>query len=139
MTAKTYVCVANIGVNDAFDKKYKSTLPKLIKTTTENAINRSSKLTTKAPSDKNAKGFYLDGSLSSLTKTAKDKKIVIAGKMTMQLATWPDKVLFATSNTGSKLETSESDDIDNAVEDAVKAILEDLLSKVIPVLEKKAL
>ncbi|MEO8427091.1 MAG: hypothetical protein ABI651_08265 [Verrucomicrobiota bacterium] len=138
MSDKTYVCVANIGVADAFDKKYKSTLPKLIKATTENAINRSSKLTTKAPPDKNEKGFYLEGNLNSLMKTAKGNRIVIGGKMTMQLATWPDKRIFATSNTGAKLETSESDNIDDAVEDAVKEILGDLLPKVIPVLEKEA-
>jgi hypothetical protein len=61
MSDKTYVCVAPVVIKQAFDNKYKSTLPKRMGDSIAEAIDRSSKLTTEPPKDKKAEGFYLTG------------------------------------------------------------------------------
>ena len=58
------VCVAPMTVKDAFDSKYKTSLPKVMREALTKAVDRSSKLTTKAPSSKDKEGFYLDGGLT---------------------------------------------------------------------------
>src|SRR5206468_7298666 len=93
MPDKTYVCVDSITVKDTFDSKYKSTLPKRVTAAFEKAIDRSSKLTTKPPSDKKAEGFYLTGTLS-LKKTDQG----VEAKLSMVLATWPKKSIFGAAN-----------------------------------------
>src|SRR5437868_6815742 len=105
--AKKYVCVATFGVKEAFDNKYKSTLPKVMKAAAEKAINASSKLTTKPPADKTEEGFYVDGNLNSLTKTDNGKAIRLQAKVIAQLATWPKKSMFGFPNAGTKLDGAD--------------------------------
>src|SRR5689334_18520690 len=93
-TPKKYVFVANFAVKDVFDNKYKTTLPKIMKAAAEKAVNASSKLTTKPPADKKEEGFYLDGSLASLTKS-ENGSIDLEAKIMLTLATWPKKAMFA--------------------------------------------
>jgi hypothetical protein len=59
MPDKTYVCVAPVVAKEAFDHKYKSTLPKVVNAAIAKAIDGSSKLTTKPPADKKAEAFIL--------------------------------------------------------------------------------
>src|SRR5262245_49273535 len=136
MPDKTYVSVANTSVKEAFDNKYKSSAPKLMKATLEKAINGSSKLTTKPPSDKNTERFYVDGRLIS-TKEEKGAMIVLKGDIKMLLATWPQKSLFAFPSGSAKVETSKSDNLDAAVKDLIEAILESVLDSSIKELEKR--
>src|SRR3954463_4035245 len=134
---KKYVCVTNFGVKDAFDNKYKSTLPKVMKSVAEKAVNASSKLTIKPPADKKEEGFYLDGNLSSLTKT-ENGAISVKAKIMMTLATWPKKSMFAFPSAEGKVDGSNEKRLDRDVEDLVTALLEDLMSTSIKELEKRA-
>jgi hypothetical protein len=133
MADKTYVCVAPLGVKEAFDNKYKSSLPKVMNASFAKAIDRSSKLTTKAPSDKKAEGFYLDGSLS-LKRTDKG----IDAELKMAIADWPKKSIFATASSKAGAQVGNPDKIDKDVDDVISALLDDVQSKVIKELEKRA-
>ena len=89
MPDKTYVFVAAIAVKEAFDNKYKSSLPKRIADAIGDAIDRSPKLTTKPPKDKKAEGFYVAGDFW-LRKTDKG----IEAELKTVLAEWPRKKMF---------------------------------------------
>jgi len=139
MADKTYVEVANIRVSDAFDKKYKTTLPKLMTATIEKAINSSANYTTKEPSDKNATGFYVDGNVISITKADKGNTAIIEAKLSMQLAEWPKKSMFGFLNGGGKATTGNLKNLDADVADVVTSILEDLVKKkAIPAMDARA-
>ena len=133
MADKMYVCVAPVGVS-AFDSKYKSSLPKVLNAAFAKAIDRSSRLTTKAPSDKKEEGFYLDGSVS-LKKTAKG----IAAELSMAMASWPGKSIFGTASSKASVEVDDPSKIsDDDVDAAIQALLDDVQPKVIKELEKRA-
>jgi hypothetical protein len=131
MAGKTYVCVAPIKVTAVFDSKYKSPLAKRMTAAFEKAIKSSSKLTTKPPADKKAEGFYLTGSLS-LKKTDKG----IEAKLSMVLATWPKKSMFAMPNFEASTEVANPDKKD--VDAVIDALLGDAQAQVIELLEKRA-
>ena len=133
MPDKTYVNVDTIAIKDSFDAKYKSSLPKRIGTAFEKAIDRSSKLTTKEPSDKKAEGLYLTGSLS-LKRTDKG----VSAKLSMVLATWPKKSMFGTANSEASTEVGNPNKIDKDVDAVIDALLDDLQSKVVKEFEKRA-
>jgi hypothetical protein len=133
MPDKTYVNVDTIAVKDIFDSRYKSTLPRRIGTAFEKAIDRSSKLTTKPPADKKAEGFYLTGTVS-LTKTDKG----IEAKLSMVLATWPKKSMFAMPNFEASTEVANPAKIDKDVDAVIDALLDDAQTQVIKLLEKRA-
>jgi hypothetical protein len=130
---KKYVCIQNVGVKDAFDNKYKSTLPKIMTARIEKAINSSSKLTTKPPADKKAEGFYLDGSLS-LRRTDKG----IEAELKMALADWPKKSIFGVATSKASVEVGDPAKIDKDVDAVIDALLDDVQAKVIKELEKRA-
>src|ERR1043165_7546275 len=101
MADKIYVGVEAV-VKDAFDKKYKSTLPKPMKAAIEKVINSSSKLTTKPAPDKNTKGFYVTASLVSMTKDEKSKPPMLAAQASLAVATWPEMSMFAFAKGSAK-------------------------------------
>src|SRR5215471_6731948 len=101
MPDKMYVNVDPIAIKDTFDNKYKSSLQKRITAAFEKAIDRSSKLTTKPPADKTAEGLYLTGTLS-LKQTDKG----VEAKLSMVLATWPKKSIFATTSSAASTEVA---------------------------------
>jgi hypothetical protein len=129
MAGKTYVCVAPIKVAAAFDSKYKSPLAKRMTAAFEKAIKSSSKLTT----TKKAQGFYLTGSLS-LKKTGKK----IEAKLSMVLATWPEKSMFAMPNFEASTEVADPAKIDKDVDAVIDALLGDARVQVIKLLEERA-
>jgi hypothetical protein len=132
MANQVYVEVAHFTVKDTFDNNYKSTLPKVMAAAAEKAIKRSSKLTTKRPSDKSAEGFSLGGALS-LKKTATGA----TGKIMMQLNHWPKNSLFAMPQGGGTADAGS--DLDEAIKDLVETIVDDVVMKqVIKVLENQA-
>jgi|SRR3954470_22163972 hypothetical protein len=135
--AKKYVYVANFGVKDAFDNKYKSTLPKVMKAAAEKAINASSKLTTKPPADKKEEGFYLDGSLTSLGKTVNGNEIDLDAKIMATLASWPKKAMFAFPSAEAEIKGANEKKLDSDVQDLVIALLEDVMPIAIKELEKR--
>jgi hypothetical protein len=54
----------------------------------------------------------------------------------MLLATWPDKSMFAFPSASAKVEAGASD-LDGAVDDLAKALIEAGMDKSIPELEKR--
>src|SRR5262245_35177967 len=133
MAGKTYVCVAPVVMKDSFDNKYKSSLPKRVTDALAKAVDRSSKLTTKPPSDKKAEGFYLTGNLS-LTKTDKGVK----AERTMVLADGPKKSIFGGASSQASTEVRNPDKIDKDVDAIIDALIDDVQSKVIKEFEKRA-
>jgi hypothetical protein len=107
-----------------FDHKYKSTLPKVVNAAIANAIDGSSKLTTKPPADKKAEGFYLTVSLS-LKKSDKG----IEAELKMVLATWPQKSIFGMANSDARVAVANSGKIDKDVDDIIDALLDDVHDK----------
>lgn len=136
---KKYVYVANFGVKEAFDNKYKSTMPKVMKSVAEKGVNASSKLTTKPPADKTEEGFYFDGSLS-LSKTEKGSSILLEAKIMAQLANWPKKSMFAFPIASAKLDGANPDPkkMERDVEDLVRGVMDAVLEDSIAELEKRA-
>lgn len=138
MADKTYVAIATMGVKDTFDRKYKSSLPSVITAVAENAVKKSSKLTTKKPKDKKAEGFYLDGGLVKLEKVKKGKGEVLNAVVKMQLATWPKKSMFAFA-TGSGSYAFEAKTVDADVKFLVESVVGSTMKKdVIKQFEKRA-
>ena len=138
MADQTYVAIAKMGVKDAFDPKYKSSLPGVITAAAEKAVKKSSKLTTKKPKDKKAGGFYLDGGLVKLEKVKKGKGEVLKAEVKMQLATWPKKSMFAFA-TGNGSYPFEAKTVDADVKFLVQAVVDSTMTKnVIKQFEKRA-
>lgn len=123
---QTYVQVAKFGVDKIFDAKYKSSLSTLMVKTAEKALEKAG-LTTSEPKDKKAKGFYLDGNLSSLEKIEKGKQVVLKGTIHMQLATWPKKEMFGFPQATSKLPVDNPAKIDGDVEWLVRDMIGSLV------------
>ena len=138
MADKKYVCVGPFSVKQAFDNKYQTTVPKLMKAAAEKAVNASSKLTTKPPADRKDGGFYVDGTLSPLTKTDKGSRVEVKGEIKMILATWPDKSMFGFPSASARVEAGASDKLDSVVADVANALIEAGMDKSIPELEKRA-
>ena len=134
---KKYVYVANFGVKETFDNKYKSTMPKVMKSVAEKGVNASSKLTTKPPADKTEEGFYFDGSLS-LSKTEKGSAILLEAKIMAQLANWPKKSMFAFPSASAKIDGADAKKLDRDVEDLVRGLMDAVLEDSIKELEKRA-
>jgi hypothetical protein len=79
---------------------------------------------------KNVDGFYVDGTLNTLTVTTSGNTSTIACKISMLLASFPDKSVFGFLNGGAKVQGSSSaKDIQLASEDCVTAVVEDLIAK----------
>jgi hypothetical protein len=133
MADKTYVCVAPVVVREVFDNKYKSTLPKLIKEALAGAIDRSPKLTTKPPADKNAEGFYVGGELW-LTKTDKG----VGAEISVALADWPKKKMLGSKDSKASTEVANPAKIDQKVNEIITAVLEHAQVNVVKELEKRA-
>lgn len=133
MADKTYVCVPPIEVKEIFDAKYKSTVPKRVNEALAQAINRSSKLTTKPPADKKAEGFYAAGDLW-LRQTDKG----IEAELSMVLADWPSKKMFSNKRSKAGPEVPNPAKIDQTVDEVVAAMLEHVQANVVKELEKRA-
>jgi hypothetical protein len=134
MADKTYVCVAPVSIREAFDNKFKSAATKLVNAALTKLIDGSSKLTTKPPADKNAEGFYLDGSLG-LTKSDKE----VEADIKMAMADWPKKSIFAVANSSASLEVDDPAKIDeDDVEAVIQGVIDEIESKVLKEFEKRA-
>ena len=126
---KSYVNVAPIGLSETFDDKYKSTLPTVMHDSFAAAINASAKLTT----DEAEKGFYLDGNLS-----LKRTDTGIKATLTMQMADWPKKSMFAFPTGHVSVEVYNPKKIDGDVNAAVAGLLTKIQATVIPEFESRA-
>jgi hypothetical protein len=84
-------------------------------------------------------GFHVDGTLVSLETKSKGGATVVSCKVSMLIATYPEKSMFGFLDGGAHVESgSSSSEIQYAQEDCVSAVVEDLVSrKIIPVIEQR--
>ena len=89
---------------------------------------------------KGYQGFYVDGTLNEVKVTTSGSTATISCKISMLLASFPDKSVFGFLNGGAKVQGSASQrDIDLASEDCVSAVVEDLIAKkIVPTINIKA-
>lgn len=121
MADKAYVMVANMKVEKVFDNKYKASLPKAMKATAEGAIKSSSNMTTQKPSNKDAKCYSLDATVTSLTQNGKN----LEAKLSMALS--ENDHMFGFLNGGGKLQNGNPKQIDGDVEDLIDGVIESLI------------
>ncbi|MBA3820475.1 MAG: HEAT repeat domain-containing protein [Deltaproteobacteria bacterium] len=88
---------------------------------------------------KGFQGFYVDGTLNELKIEKAGSSSTITCKISMLLASFPDKSVFGFLNGGAKVQASASQrDIDLASEDCVSAVIEDLIAKkIVPTIKSK--
>lgn len=83
--------------------------------------------------------FFVDGTLNELKVQTSGNTATISCKISMLLASFPDKSIFGMLNGGAKVQGSASQkDIDLAGEDCVTAVVEDLIAKkIVPTINSK--
>lgn len=84
-------------------------------------------------------GFYVDGTLNSVTVTKSGNTATISCKVNMLLADFPDKSVFGFLNGGANVQGSTSDkDIALGTQDCIQAVVEDLITKkIVPTIKTK--
>ncbi len=131
MPDKKYVECDRVTVKNAFDNKYKSSLPARIQNAVGAAIRASSKLTTKPPTDKAAKGLSIMGSVS-LTKTDKG----IEAEIEWTLSYWPKIKMFGRAHSTASTEVANPEKIDGEVDAVIDGLVDDFRGRVLKTLEK---
>lgn len=89
---------------------------------------------------KKASGFHVDGTLTELTVKEKGSSATVSCKVSMLIATYPEKSVFGFLNGGASVTASSDEtDIKLASEDCLAAVVEDLVAKkIIPTIKIKA-
>ena len=84
-------------------------------------------------------GFYVDGTLNEVKIEKSGNTATISCKVSMLLASFPEKSVFGFLNGGAKVQGSTSQrDIDLGSEDCVSAVIEDLIAKkIVPTIKSK--
>lgn len=87
-----------------------------------------------------ASGFYVDGTLTSLTAEDGGGGTVVACQVSLLLATYPAKSMFGFLKGGARVETGSSErSIDRGKQDCVSAVVESLVvRKIIPTIRSQA-
>jgi hypothetical protein len=88
---------------------------------------------------KGVNGFYVDGTLNELKVEKSGGNSKVSCKISMLLASFPDKSVFGFLSGGAAVQASASDkDIALAREDCVTAVVEDLIAKkIVPTIKTK--
>ncbi|HEY1815841.1 MAG TPA: HEAT repeat domain-containing protein [Kofleriaceae bacterium] len=89
---------------------------------------------------KSVSGFYVDGTLNTLTSSVSGSTATITCKVSMLLADFPDKNMFGFLNGGASVQGAASPSEQAlASEDCVSAVIEDLIAKkIVPTICSKA-
>lgn len=84
-------------------------------------------------------GFYIDGTLNTLTVTKAGADATVACKISMLLATYPDKNIVGNLSGGAKVVGgNKPKDIALSEQDCIEAVIEDMVkSKVVPTIKSK--
>ncbi len=84
-------------------------------------------------------GFYIDGTLNTLTVTKAGADATVACKISMLLATYPDKNIVGNLSGGAKVVGgTKPKDIALSEQDCIEAVIEDMVkSKVVPTIKSK--
>jgi hypothetical protein len=138
--AKKYVEVAAMSVKSGIDGKFKpSALNKAMSAAAAKAVNRSSKLTTKQAAGGDEDGFYVDGTLTSLTLSGEGKSATLKAECKMLLATWPAKSMFAFPSGSAEFEVDADGKLDKDAAELVAGLVESLMGdKGVKELERRA-
>jgi hypothetical protein len=85
-------------------------------------------------------GFHVDGTLVKLSTSPAGSGTNVSCKVSMLLATYPEKSMFGFLNGGAKVQAGKSDrDVQFAKQDCVAAVVEDLIArKIIPTIKVRA-
>jgi hypothetical protein len=89
---------------------------------------------------KKVSGFHVDGTLTALTVKEKGAAATVSCKVSMLIATYPEKSVFGFLDGGASVTaSSDASDIALAGEDCLAAVVEDLVAKkIIPTIKIKA-
>lgn len=84
-------------------------------------------------------GYHVDGTLVTLDVAAKGGATLVSCKVSMLLATYPEKSMFGFLDGGARVQAGTSSrDIEYAQQDCVTAVVEDLIArKIIPVIQQR--
>lgn len=85
-------------------------------------------------------GFHVDGTLTELTVKESGSSAMVSCKVSMLIATFPEKSVFGFLDGGAKVTASnDAGDIALASEDCLAAVVEDLVAKkIVPTIKIKA-
>ena len=88
---------------------------------------------------KNTTGYHVHGTITELTETQAGSSTLVTCKVSMLLATFPEKSMFGFLDGSAKVQASNSaKDIAYAKEDCVVAVVEDLIAKkIIPTIKTR--
>jgi hypothetical protein len=86
-----------------------------------------------------AQAFHVDGTLTELTTETRGRNTVISCKVSMLIATYPEKSMFGFLNGGANVQTGSSPaQVQRGQRDCVLAVVENLVtSRVIPTIEDR--
>jgi hypothetical protein len=86
-----------------------------------------------------AQAFHVDGTLTELTTETRGRNTVISCKVSMLIATYPEKSMFGFLNGGANVQTGSSPaQVERGQRDCVLAVVENLVtSRVIPTIEDR--
>ena len=89
---------------------------------------------------KSVQGFYLDGTLVEMTTKEKGSSTIVSCKVSMLIATLPEKSMFGFLNGSATVDAStDPADVADAKKDCIDAVVEDLVTKkVVPTIKTKA-
>lgn len=90
-------------------------------------------------SEAKTSAYHVDGTLISLEAESKGSTTLVSCKISMLIATFPEKSMFGFLDGGARVQTGSSpQDIEYAQEDCVAAVVEDLMAKkIIPVIQQR--
>lgn len=139
VTSKIYVEIGPMAskASSSMDGKLKDLMRKTAqKTLTKNAPDMMTtwpggKSPTKGQlSKQGVSAFYLDGTLTEIKQKEKGAATLVSCKISLLIATYPDKSMFAFLQGGASVTASQSaQDIELAHQDCVSAVLEDMIAK----------
>jgi hypothetical protein len=89
---------------------------------------------------KKVTAYHVDGTLTDVGVKEKGNSAVISCKISMLIATYPEKSMFGFLNGGASVQASSSpDDVELAKQDCVVAVVEDLVTKkIIPTIQTRS-
>ena len=89
---------------------------------------------------KGVAGFHVDGTLTSLDEKVKSGQTIVTCKVSMYIATFPEKSVFGFLNGGASVQAStDPADVEGAKGDCVTAVVEDLVQhKIVPTIQTRS-
>jgi hypothetical protein len=139
-----YVDIGDMSAKAGDSAKMKALMRKTTQTTfAKKARSMRTEWPGGSPSKKDLKSttaFHVDGTLTELTEQSKGSSTLVTCKVSMLIATYPEKSMFGFLNGGATVQAgSSAKDIQYAKEDCVVAVIEDLVAKkVIPTIQTRA-